>query len=112
MSLRSAWLVVVLIIGSGACGGGGGGSAAPKGAKEPRNAKEKQMQEAKAAGETDGGEAKWGKWRYTGDRNDCFYVLGKRCFKTEKAACQAAACKGDTKCKATGGGPATVSCAK
>jgi hypothetical protein len=36
-------------------------------------------------------------------------VLGRKCFKTEKAACTAAACKA-TKCEVVGGGPATVSC--
>jgi hypothetical protein len=35
-------------------------------------------------------------------------VLGRRCFKTRKAACAAARCK--TRCEVEGGGPATVSC--
>lgn len=112
MSLRSVCLVVTLIVGSAACGGGGGasGARAGTGAKEPRNAKEKQLQEAQAAGDVDGGAAKWGKWRYTGDRNDCFFVVGKRCFKAEKAACDAAKCKAGAKCKVEGAGPAVVTC--
>lgn len=78
---------------------------------EPKNAREKQMLEAKESGELDKGDAqKWGKWRYGGERNDCFYVVGRRCFKTENAACQAAKCKSPKKCDTVGGGPATVSC--
>jgi hypothetical protein len=77
---------------------------------EPQTAREKQLREAKASGEVDPQGAKWGKWRYTGDRRDCFFVVGKRCFKTEASACAAARCKATQKCKAVGGGPAIVSC--
>jgi hypothetical protein len=112
MSLRSVRLVLVLILGAGTgCGGGGGPTKSSP--NEPKNAREKQLQEAKASGEVDPtGQAGWGKWRYTGDRNDCFFVVGRRCFKTEKAACQAARCKAGKKCEVSGGGPATVACAK
>jgi hypothetical protein len=115
MSLRTTSVVLALIVSLGGlgCGGGGGGGTGKKSARgEPQTAKEKQLQEAKAAGETDGGQAKWGKWRYSGDRNDCFYVVGKKCFKTEAAACQALKCKGGEKCRSSGGGPATMSCRK
>jgi hypothetical protein len=118
MSLRSARLVLVLILGlaglpAAGCGGGGGSGAGKASAKEPQNAREKQLQEAKASGEVDeAGQSSWGKWRYTGDRNNCYFVAGRKCFKTEAAACQAMGCKGGAKCKATGAGPATVSCAK
>lgn len=112
MSLRTTGVVLALIFSLG-CGGGGGGGTGKKSARgEPQTAKEKQLQEAKAAGEIDGGAAKWGKWRYSGERNDCFYVVGKKCFKTETAACQSLKCKGGEKCRASGGGPATVACAK
>ena len=119
MSLRSARLVLVLILGLGGlaaagCSGGGGGSAAGKSsAKEPQTAREKQLQEAKASGEVDEtGQSSWGKWRYTGDRNNCYFAVGRKCFKTEAAACKAAGCKGGEKCKSSGAGPATVACAK
>lgn len=79
-------------------------------ANEPQTAREKQLAEAKASGELDDGNAKWGKWRYTGDRNACFFVVGKKCFKTEKAACSAAKCRAGT-CETSGAGPASVSCA-
>lgn len=99
MSLRA--LVLLFAV---ACGG------TTVDSDEPQTAKEKQMIEAKASGEADGGNAKWGKWRYEGDRKDCFFVLGRRCFKTENAACQAAHCKAPKKCVAVGGGPATMTC--
>jgi hypothetical protein len=105
MSLRRTWLSLLVFV-AVACG-----SNTPKTTNEPQTAKEKQLQEAKASGELSGGDAKkWGTWRYSGDRNDCFFVLGRKCFKTEAAACKAAACKAKKKCDVVGGGPATVSC--
>ncbi len=80
------------------------------GKREPQTAKAKQLQEAKASGEVDKPGKKWAGWRYQGTRSDCFYVLGRRCFKSEKEACAAAHCK--TKCTSTGGGPATITCSK
>ena len=112
MSLRTATFALALILGI-AAGCGGSGKLAPSSPNEPKNAREKQLQEAKASGEVDAtGQPSWGKWRYTGDRNDCFYAVGRRCFKTEPAACRALKCKGGQKCESTGAGPATVSCAK
>ena len=109
---RSLWFVLCVSFGlsslSLGCGGCGGGP--PPRADEPQTAKEKQRQEAEAKGEVQPG-GKWGGWRYTGDRNDCFFVVGRRCFKTEAAACAAAKC-GKRKCEVTGGGPATVACTK
>lgn len=107
MSLRRLFAIAIASVWF-ACGNPGPQKVDPN---EPKNAKEKQALEAKESGEADKGDAqKWGKWRYTGDRNDCFYVVGKRCFKTENAACQAARCKSPKKCDTVGGGPATVSC--
>jgi hypothetical protein len=116
MSLRSGRLVLAMILGIylAGCGGGGGANGGKSsGTKEPQTAKEKQLQEAKASGELDeSGQSSWGKWRYTGDRSNCFFVAGQKCFKTEVAACQAMKCKAGVKCKASGAGPATVACAK
>ena len=96
-------VLLALVIG---CGG-----AVPTDKNEPTTAKDKQLQEAKASGELDDSNTgKWGGWRYQGERKDCRFVLGRKCFKTEKAACSAAACK--SKCDVLGGGPATVSCHK
>jgi hypothetical protein len=108
MSLRMATLALASLI---ACGFGcsGGDNKADNG---PTTAKEKQQREAEASGEVDGKNKKWGGWRYQGDRNECFYVVGRKCFKTENAACQAAHCKVPSKCETTGGGPATISCTK
>lgn len=106
MSLRTSWLSLALVA-SLALGCGGG----PPKSDEPTTAKEKQRRDAEARGEADPNGGKWGGWRYTGDRNDCFFVVGRRCFKSEAAACSAAKC-GKKKCETTGGGPATVACAK
>jgi len=51
----------------------------------------------------------WGGWRYQGTRDDCFFVVGRRCFTDEKKACAAARCKGG-ECRIDGAGPATVTC--
>jgi|MudIll2142460700_1097286.scaffolds.fasta_scaffold10593_3 hypothetical protein len=107
MSLRTLWLVAVVSV--VACGGPDRRTVE---AGEPQTAREKQYAEAKKAGDLDDGDSKWGKWRYTGDRKACFFVAGRKCFKTENAACQASKCKAPMKCKSSGAGPATVSCAK
>src|SRR5262245_20094256 len=95
-------LVVCLL----ACAGG----SAPR-SDEPTTAREKQRREAEAKGELDDDGARWAGWRYTAERNECFFVVGRRCFKTEAAACTAARC-GKRKCETVGGGPAAVACAK
>jgi len=81
---------------------------------EPQTAKEKQLREAKASGELDeNGGKKWGGWRYQGDRADCFFVVGRKCYKSEKAACNATPCgKQNKKCDLDGAGPAKVTCPK
>jgi hypothetical protein len=103
MSLRmiSLGLAVSLALGCG---------SDPPRSGDPTTAKEKQRREAAASGEaTTSG--KGGGWRYTGDRDDCFFIVGRRCFKTEASACAAARCA-KQKCVVTGGGPASVSCKK
>ena len=100
MSLRAVVLVVLLGCASGSM------TTDPN---EPQTAKEKQLREAKAKGELDRPTAKTNAWTYSGDRKDCFYVVGRRCFKTKKAAC-AKACGSARTCKITGAGPAAVSC--
>ena len=79
--------------------------------KDPQTAREKQLQEARAKGELDAPRGQWGGWRYQGDRDDCFYVVGRRCFKSRKLACRAAHCAAD-RCAIIGGGPASVQCKK
>ena len=105
LSTLSCSLAVVVSLAVG-CGG-----TVPSRTDEPTTAKEKQRRDAEAAGERDPAAGKWGGWRYTGDRNDCFFVVGRRCFKSEAAACAAARC-GKRACETTGGGPAAVACAK
>jgi hypothetical protein len=104
MSLSSVrCLAIALLV---ACGG------STKTTNEPQTAREKQLADAKASGELDNNKGKnWGTWKYTGDRDDCFYVIGRKCFKTQKAACGQLACGNKKKkCNVVGGGPATVSC--
>jgi hypothetical protein len=76
--------------------------------KEPQTAGAKARAEAATTGDDRGG-PKWGGWRYEGDRDDCFFVVGRRCFKAQEAACKAAGC-GASACEVEGGGPATVRC--
>jgi hypothetical protein len=81
----------------------------PPRSDEPTNAREKQLLEQTPKDEpTNAGQ--WAGWRYSGDRNDCFFVVGKQCYKTQETACAAARC-GAAKCTVTGGGPAAVACA-
>jgi hypothetical protein len=77
---------------------------------EPITAKDKQRREAEANGTPVSSGTKWSRWRYTGERAECFFVVSGRCFKTEASACAAAKC-GKRTCETTGGGPATVACA-
>lgn len=103
MSLRLGLVMIFVALG---CAG------PPPASTEPKTAKDKQLQMMKADGDSGAAgnpDAKWKTWRYTGDRADCRYVVGRRCFKTEKAACDAAACRGST-CEVVGAGPASVTC--
>jgi hypothetical protein len=108
MSLRVVPLLVGFLLGCG----GNESMKVKKG--EPQTAREKMLAEQKANPEQDdsGAGKKWGGWRYQGDRNDCFFLVGRKCYKTEKAACSAARCKAPTKCSPEGAGPATMKCAK
>jgi hypothetical protein len=108
MSLRVVPLLVAFVM---ACGGDS--MRTKKG--EPQTAREKMLAEEKehpTAKDEQMGGGKWSGWRYQGDRKDCFFVFGRKCYKSEKAACQAAHCKGATKCTTEGAGPATVKCEK
>ncbi len=106
MSLRTIWLslsMTLVLLGAG-CGG------EPPRTDGPTTAKEKQRLEPP----TDEAPRTTGKrsaWHYRRDREDCFFVVDKRCFKTEEAACAAAKC-GSGGCEVVGGGPASVVCAK
>lgn len=107
MSLRAVLVVLAFTI---ACGGES--MKVKKG--EPQTAREKMLAEQKKhPEETDSKGKSWGGgWRYQGDRNDCFYIVGRKCYKTEKAACRAARCKAPAKCITEGAGPAAMKCKK
>jgi hypothetical protein len=87
-------------------------SSTTPGPDEPTTAAEKQRREARASGDVDPDTGKWGGWKYEGDREDCFFVVGRRCFRTQEAACNAAKCASAELCDVVGGGPAAVSCKK
>ncbi len=78
--------------------------------KEPQTAAARARLEAEEKGELPPKGKTWGGWRYQGDRNECFFAVGRKCFKTEPAACAAAKCGKGGKCVSTGAGPATISC--
>src|SRR3712207_1428147 len=106
MSLRLSALVLSILVGCG-----GDSMKVRKG--EPQTAREKMLAEEKAnptPPDESTNSKKWNGWRYQGDRKDCFFLFGKKCFKTERAACAAAKCKAPGKCEAEGGGPAMVKC--
>lgn len=105
MSLRPVWLVLAFVVVVGC-----GTAAMTTDPNEPQTAKEKQKREAEASGETDRKSSKFAGWRYQGDRKDCFFVVGRKCFKSQEKACYAA-CK-TKQCKNDGGAPATMICKK
>ena len=55
------------------------------------------------------GGKQWSGWRYSGDRDDCYFVHRRACYETKIAACKAAKC-GHKRCVSDGAGPATVKC--
>lgn len=101
--MRLAPLVIVSLC---ACGGYGSGPPGPRTAAERAAAEREASTEEAVSGE---GKA-WGGWRYQGARDDCFYVVERRCFTTLADACTAAACEDGHACTTTGAGPAVVAC--
>lgn len=104
--MRLAALVLAFGVVLGACGEGtpAAGPKAPRTAAE-RARTEKEPPEARVS---DQGK-KWGGWRYQGRRDDCFFLVKRRCFDKRADACAAARC-GTRQCVVEGGGPATVRC--
>jgi len=109
--MRSILVVLTLVALASGCGSSSNGVG-----KDATTAAERARLEHEASGDADAsGEGKaWGGWRYTGSRDECFFVVGRKCFSELDAACKAARCKNGKKgaaaCKTSGGGPATVSC--
>ncbi len=80
--------------------------------RAPRSGKKHGSEAVREAEDPDAvarGGKKWGGWRYAGSRDECFYLVKRKCFATEAAACKAAKC-GRGKCAVSGAGPATVKC--
>lgn len=91
--------------------GGCGESTAPKGAKQPQSAAARARAEKAASTEepVDDTGKKRGGWRYQGRRDDCFFLVKRKCFDNRADACAAARC-GKKQCVVEGGGPASVRC--
>ncbi len=108
--MRVARLAFALLLGLG-LGAGCGESTSATGARTPTTAGERARAE-QAAGDDDQVSAKdkrWGGWRYQGRRDDCFFLVKRRCYDKRAEACAAARC-GKKQCAIEGGGPATVRC--
>lgn len=105
--LGSALLVVFGLVG----GCGGGEVTARKGAKKPQTAAARARAEKAESTEepVDDKGKKWGGWRYQGKRDDCFFLVKRKCYDNRADACSAARC-GKRQCIVDGGGPATVRC--
>jgi hypothetical protein len=106
MRLAGSALAFVLGMTAGACGE----SQSPAGPKAPRTAAERARAEHEAEeGKVPDKGKKWGGWRYQGSRDDCFFLVKRKCFTKRADACAAAKC-GKKDCVIEGGGPATVRC--
>ena len=95
----------------------GGEPPAAKRVERPKQARTESAAErahreyaASKEGKLEAKGKKWGGWRYAGARDDCFFVVGRRCFTDRADACKAARCKKRQRCSVVGGGPAQVSC--
>jgi hypothetical protein len=100
-------LALAIVLGcTAACGDGG----AAGGARGPTTAAERARAEPGDDGEQVSKKGKkWGGWRYQGKRDDCFFLVKRRCYTEREDACKAARC-GKKQCVLDGGGPATVRC--
>ncbi|MBZ0238592.1 MAG: hypothetical protein K8M05_40140 [Deltaproteobacteria bacterium] len=100
LGLALVWLVA-------ACGE----TQAPKGTSAPKTAAARAKAEKAEADEdpVSGKGKKWGGWRYQGKRDDCFFLVKRKCYTERAAACEAARC-GKKQCVLDGAGPAQVRC--
>ncbi|MBE7454337.1 MAG: hypothetical protein HS111_37445 [Kofleriaceae bacterium] len=108
---RLARLALGLSLGLAGGLAGCGETSGPQGPSAPRTAGERARAEKAASSEepVDAKGKRWGGWRYQGSRDECFFVVKRRCFTEREAACRAARC-GAKRCVVEGGGPATVRC--
>ncbi len=95
----------------------GGGAVNEGNTARSRNAKAKAPPEKVRNYEDENNvgmsETRVSRWRWKGDRKQCYYVVGNRCFTTERAACKAAKCRGGAKkCVTDNSAPVNVSCKK
>ena len=109
-TMRALRIAVVVVLASLACLGCGGAASSASGASStaPQPAGD-GADPAPIGGQTPKGK-RWAGWRYSGARNACFFVVGRKCFEDQASACAAAACADGKSCVADGAGPATVRC--
>ncbi len=109
--MRVARSLLALALALGVASACGGEPATRKGSKKPESAGARARAEKAASNEdsVSGDGKKWGGWRYQGRRDDCFFLVKRRCFDARAEACAAARC-GKKQCVVEGGGPATVRC--
>lgn len=109
--MRVARLASALLVVFGLVSACGGEATSPKGAKQPQTAAARARAEKAESTEdpVDEKGKKWGGWRYQGKRDDCFFLVKRKCYDSRADACSAARC-GKKQCVVDGGGPATVRC--
>ena len=111
------YLAVLLAVSAPlACGGSLPNDTTPRGsmagATQPRSARTSAVKQGTYQDENSVGmsDERVRKWRWEGDRKECYFVTGNKCFTSSKKACRAAKC-GQRGCEIEDeGAPARVMC--
>lgn len=109
-------LLVIVAFALGSCGGSGGGgdeATTPGSKRRARNSgsspeRTREYQDSNSVGMTD---TRVSKWRWKGDRKDCFYIVGNKCFDDKTKACKAAGCA-VASCQLSKSAPVKARCKK
>jgi hypothetical protein len=97
---KLACLVIVAFLASGACGGSSDKTST---AQVPKNKPDPNYKPIASNGK------KWKRWRWKGERDECYFTHKNRCYSKLAPACKAAGCD-ESECSANGAAPASVSC--
>jgi hypothetical protein len=101
---------VLALIALGCGGAADGGGTTPRSRSSAKRADEQPKADYDDENSVGMSGKRVTRWRWKGSRKDCFYVVGNKCFESEKAACKAAGCKRD--CRTDDSAPVQVSCPK
>lgn len=93
----------------GGCGASQKNAAEDQDSSEQKESKPKHRKHAPDEDAVSEQGKSWGGWRWSGKRDDCFYVFDNKCFDSKARACIAAICD-DRACVAKPGVPSKVSC--